>query len=256
MTLLTDEHVAKSFQLQLSGYYTDRKACPEGGFYYQSNLIPSTNWNHCLGLNPTNEEHFEFASQQARAREIPLAFFLREKELDLSSRVDAKHSINRERWMMCFPDTIAPAVEIAKSKFSLSNVASPSADYMAVLGNLFEEEAYNARFRNFYIPTLEKSKLHKDTSVRHAVLYVDGNPVSCGSVYISEQFAGLYNVGTKFGEGKNGYGAAISRYLTKTAFDEGAESVFLQCVIGTHVENLYESLGYKSVECPGIMVFE
>lgn len=256
MTSLSDEHVAKNFQLQLSGYYSGREAFPAGGFYYKSTLIPSTNWNHCVGLNPTNKEHFEFASQQALARKIPLAFFLRESELDLSSEIDAKHTINRERWMMCFPNTIAPEIEIAQSKFTLSDAAKPNEDYFAVLGNLFEEDSYNARFRNFYIPTLQKLRLHEGTSVRHAVLYVEGNPVSCGSVYISEKFAGLYNVGTKFGEGRNGYGAAISQYLTNAAFKAGAESVFLQCVIGTHVEKLYESLGYNSVECPGIMVFE
>lgn len=256
MDKLTDAHVAKNFEMQLSGYYTDRQCNERKGLYYRSDRIPSTSWNHGFGLNPALSSDYEFARKNAADRGIDLAFFIREADFDALEELDKPFVLDRERWMMCDRESLNCLAVKQGAIFQTTSDSCPSDDYFHVLGNLFEDQAYNDRFRNFYIPTLMEAKLNRNVNVRHSVLYVNSEPVSCGSVYISGIYSGLYNVGTKFGYGGRGFGELISHQLTTLALDTGAESVFLQCVIGTHVEKLYGKLGYRSEECPGIVTFD
>ncbi|MEM6554368.1 MAG: hypothetical protein AAF642_00725 [Pseudomonadota bacterium] len=251
---LTDDHVDTNFELQRSGYYTSRDGGGGQPLYYSSTRIPSTNWNHAHRADPGDPQHVEFISGKAEERGLAPAFFVRERDLARIADFSEANTLARERWMLCDYDTIAKSPSTIDTHIEFTSEAIPSNDYLSVLSNMYEDEALNNRFRNFYIPTLQNASLINSTKCIHATLYYDNSPVSCGSVYLNGPYAGLYNVGTRYGSGRRGFGALVSWHLTNEALRAGAADVFLQCVIGTHVERLYANLGYQSVEMPGILI--
>ncbi|MEL6503589.1 MAG: hypothetical protein AAFQ10_03945 [Pseudomonadota bacterium] len=252
--ILTDEHVAANFEMQLSGYYSGKVQGPDNSFYFYSESIPSLSWNHSVQADPSKSSHLEFVTQQASSRSRTPTFFVRESELErVTQALGDKGEVARERWMICTSETLNQAPQMDDLAVTFSHDSSPTNDYCQVLERLFDDDDLNDRFKKYYVPTLKRSKLRGETSVCHAVGYVAGAPVACGSYYRIGKFSGLYSVGTVASKQKQGYGREISRMLTQSALNEGAEDIFLQCVIGTHVERLYSSIGYISVEQPGLI---
>lgn len=253
---LTEEHVTANFEMQLSGYYTGKVYGPDNSIYFYSESIPSLSWNHSVLADPGVSSHFNFVAEQSSVRDRKPTFFVRESELErVMLAIGGEATVVRERWMICTSETLANVPESDEFLVSFSNASAPPDDYCYVLENLFDDDDLNDRFRQYYVPTLKRSKLNGRTSVSHAVGYVDGEPVACGSFYRIGKFAGLYSVGAVASKQKRGYGRQISLELTRSALRDGANDIFLQCVIGTHVERLYSSIGYVSVEKPGLISF-
>ncbi len=240
--------------MQLSGYYSGKVLGPNGSSYFYSEDIPSLSWNHSVLADPSNSSHLNFIKDQAACRHRQPAFFVRESELKhVMLALGDKCSVAREQWMICSRDTLLETPILGELEVRFSKEAVPPDDYCYVLENLFEDNKLNDRFRNFYVPTLKRSTLKAGTSVSHAVGYVEGEPVTCGSVYRAGSFAGLYSVGSIASRQNRGYGRQVSLALSQSALNEGAGDIFLQCVIGNHVERLYSSIGYVSVEKPGLI---
>lgn len=252
--LLTNEHIAANFEMQLSGYYSGVTTGPDGCFYYYSDEIPSLSWNHSVLADPSVASHSEFVLKQANLMDRQATFFVREDDLErVMSALGDRASVARERWMICSKETLLADSTENSLDVVFSHDPVPPQDYCQVLTSLFDDEALNDRFRDFYVPTLRRSKLRSGTTVCHAVGYFAGEPVACGSFYRKNGFAGLYSVGTVASKQKRGFGQQISVALTQAALSSGADDIFLQCVIGTHVERLYASIGYVSAEMPGLI---
>ncbi len=253
---LSERHISTNFEVLLSCYLEGKvKLSGTPAAYYFSKIIKSTNWNHGVFSDPTVKAEFEFVVAEAEKRKVSPAFFIREANIDIVSKMMGDlGDIGRERWMICLPSTLASVPPIPNLEVIVTENVTPTDDYGAVLESLFEEQSINNIFRDFYVPTLMSSELRLGTHSVHAVAYLDGKAVGCGSTYRRDELAGLYNVGTVFNQQRQGIGAAISHALAHRTFVNGASEIFLQCVVGTHVERLYKNIGFLSAEVPGIFV--
>jgi ribosomal protein S18 acetylase RimI-like enzyme len=114
----------------------------------------------------------------------------------------------------------------------------------------------NERFRSEYVPALQGNTVRRGVTRTNLVGYLRDQPVCCGTVLLEDSFCGIYNVGTHVSFQKKGIGRQLTLELLRSAFRAGASSVYLQCATNTHVEELYQSVGFSIVETPGIFTLE
>ena len=254
---LTDAHVAAHFEMQMAGYYSGIEHGPLGSSYYFSEEIPSLSWNHGVNADPTSSKSVEFIRNSAKKWSRAPAFFVRERDIErVASDLGGAASIVRERWMLATRRSLSDQPHEGGLEVRFFEGGVPPEDFFFVLENLYDDEKLNDRFREFYVPTLRKSNPRIGVNVTHAVGYKNGAPVSCGSIYSVGSVSGLYSVGTISSSQSRGFGRNISIQLSRFALENGSDEVFLQCSIGTHVEKMYEAIGYISVECPALVTLK
>ncbi len=83
--------------------------------------------------------------------------------------------------------------------------------------------------------------------IRHFVGYVQGKPVTIGTLIEREGDACIYNVGTIPDVRRKGYGRTLMRHLIDFSERRGHERLFLQVDSGSRTEKLYQRLGFETV---------
>jgi hypothetical protein len=243
--------------MQLTAYFTNLQSGPGDTRYASSRLLDSTSWNQGVHVDPFDEASVQWVIKAAKqANKIPAILFDESQVDAIISRPGKHFEIDRERWMIAALDSTKRDPEIAQTKFSCSRAVVPSNEYFNVLANLFEDSSINQQFRDQYIPTLQAASGRPNVVPLHGLLTYSGTPVACGSAFVIDDLAGLYNVGTDVRQQKHGFGATISKLLMLEASRQGAKKMFLQCVVGTHVERLYERIGFRSIGLPAICTIE
>jgi hypothetical protein len=97
------------------------------------------------------------------------------------------------------------------------------------------EEANRSHFSGR--PSLHGPHLHS------AVVYLDGEPVSCAQVLLSHGIAGVYWVASREAARGRGLAEAVTRHVTNLGFDLGAADVQLQA--SPMGEPIYRRMGYE-----------
>ena len=84
----------------------------------------------------------------------------------------------------------------------------------------------------------------KEVIIEHYLGVVNKKIVTVGSIYMSGDVAGLYNVGTLPEECKKGYGGAISSYVINRSNELDHRRLLLQTELDSDAASLYSKLGF------------
>ena len=93
-------------------------------------------------------------------------------------------------------------------------------------------------FREFY-RGLDAEKLV------NVLAYLDGEPVACGSTYLTGRTAGVYNIATLEAFRGRGIGYAVTAWLMNDAYERGCTETILHA--SPDGFPVYERLGYETV---------
>lgn len=95
----------------------------------------------------------------------------------------------------------------------------------------------------FFREAMRFAGLGGSSRFSHFTCFINENPVACATIFIHENTAGLYNVGTIPGARGKGAGTAISAHAISRAADSGCRAMVLHATgMG---EPVYRSLGFK-----------
>ncbi len=234
-------------ECQLGCYLSEVVEGPGSSRYLAAAEIPDVGWNFCIPGTGTKIE-VDWGVAQARLHGRDAAFLVPNAR-DLESLEVTEAS--PERWMMR-PAGPVPLVNkpTLVTRVETVETADPGGDFATVFGRLFHDEDLNSHFRRYYGPTLRAAAAPLQAKPIHLVAYAGADPVACASIYLLDDLAGLYNVGTVAALQGRGVGAWLSCEALKSA---AGMPVFLQCEVGNHVERLYKGVGFSEVFTPEIV---
>jgi hypothetical protein len=236
-------------------YFADYVEGPDC-WYAWSDLIPDVSWNMALARSVSALPPTDWLISNARRHDRKPAICIPEKTPEMLYENDPKLLERaKERWMALNQSGWEPPVRQKDLKIHTYDTASPPGDFLLIFGNLFSDDSINQHFHRYYLPALSRATTLPRVKVRHFVGAIDARPVCCASVYLCDGVAGLYNVGTLISEQKQKFGRTISAAAIAGAFDLGAQHIFLQCEVGTHVERLYSTLGFQTIDLPSVLTF-
>jgi len=243
MRVLVEAHI----QCQLGCYFSDVRGTEGNARYLRSKTIPDTAWNFCIPETGTADEVQWGVAAAATAGRLAAFFVPSNAKIDLPGQRDAAP----EHWMVRQPGVDdAPPQPSQVTKLQEVRNSDPGEDFGVVFTSLFADEAINAHFKSYYVPTLRAATRVTSAEPIHLVAYAGTAPVACASLYLCGEYAGLYNVGAVATAQKHGLGRWISGEIFQRA---KGRRIFLQCETGTHVEQMYQNLGFSVVATPEIV---
>lgn len=76
--------------------------------------------------------------------------------------------------------------------------------------------------------------------------YVDKDPIGIGTIILTNNVGGIYNMGTIPDFRKGGIGTLLAAKAIKDAFERRIETIFLQTEKDSYVEKFYNKLGFET----------
>lgn len=252
-----DELIDTHLHLQKGCYFEDVDVSLSGPRYAWAKSIPDTAWNIGLSVNVKDATHVEWALASALKKERTPAIFVRDaQEAEYLKDHPRFRSALPERWMLLkSPDKITSPSVPEGMTIEVGSDPVPPHGFLTVFGNMFPDEDTNIHFRSYYVPALGNARPQIGVRQFHFVLSERSKAASCASIYLHNDIACLYNVGTTSSEQRRGLGRLISQISVKKALEEGAKTIFLQCECDGSTEKLYASLGFAPSFTPFTVVF-
>lgn len=84
-----------------------------------------------------------------------------------------------------------------------------------------------------------------DIEIHHYIGFVGKKAVTVGSIYMTNDVAGLYNVGTYPEDCRRGYGSAVSMKIISESKKRKHRRLLLQTDLGSDADRLYQKLGFR-----------
>lgn len=232
------------FLLQEKMYFDEKIEKPEYDVFL-SNQIGDAAWNFVsmkTKLSPRIIENVE-KEMQARHRQSCFYFFHPIDEEDLAYLKKAGYqSIAQEVWMEHQgKDTL-----LEMYPYKIAQTEKDLEDYLQVYFDAYGGEKSKENPQGFS-PAYTRSLVRHffDEKFRHFIQYEDGVPVSAISLCIHQDYAGLYNLGTKKAYRKKGYGTSIFLASVHWAKTHQISSILLQTEVDSKEEHLYQRLGFQ-----------
>lgn len=250
------EHLLKLHTNMQMGCYIDNIELSSSGKYIYSKENPDVDWSYAV-IDDISTQSLEWVIKFANKLIKQPAIFSWESIGSELQTLNVSFSEEPERWMHLELDKLA-VIEQPKeiSSVNVRYTANPGRDFQEIFSMLYDDERINDHFKQIYIPALDRAQANNQASVIHLIAYINDVPVSCASVYIIDNYCGLYNVGTKFTFQNKGLGKWISSLALNIAQTKGAEKCFLQCEPDGFVENLYSDLGFINIATPIITTID
>ena len=123
--------------------------------------------------------------------------------------------------------------------------------FSEVLGSIFGDSEEAVYVKKQY-DALRKAGIYNGSDMTFYVALYNGEPVSCGTVFITTESAGIYDVATKEEYRKKGFGSAIFNYLLGIAKQSGLEYCILQA--SADGAGIYKKMGF--LEACNINIYE
>jgi GNAT superfamily N-acetyltransferase len=244
--------VQAHLRFQQNCYIDELIILPSGLKYICSHHADDIVWNRAIApaVDEAERASGEIIAEAARCGRKPAAAVMTAIDSHRAGAALPKSPIP-ERWMAAVGCPDVTQFKVALQSLDVVSSPQPQPGFIELFGQLYEDEGINDFFKRNYVSALEAAR-ESEASVRHLLYCSGGNPAACASIYVSGNSAGLYNVGVHPRHQRNGIGSAISLAAMEQAFSLGAETVYLQCAVGTHVERMYSSIGFSESVVIGV----
>lgn len=237
----------------------EAKIYEKDGFTYIDAHLPSYNFN-VVTLPETdrtlNQKTFKEIINYFNNRKYPINVWCWGQQIDVISLfTEAGLNDYGTDYLGMIADlrNFQPIVPDTDADFHFEKVSSP--EQLVTFGNILsslytgtnEEKQIQTYFKN-----AAQSNLLEDDYFQHMIGYSQGRPVAIGSIFFSENIAGLYDIATLESERGKGLGTKLTNHLLSTAKTEGAAYCTLQA--SPEAENIYRKLGFDTIEMLKVFV--
>ncbi len=240
--------------LQRGCYFTDIEDCASGKLC-TSQWIDDYFWNLLSSFSESNgSKLLEESIPCFKRKERQPAFYIDPSCMhsDLINFLKSKSfSLEKEIWMSpkgkLHPTNIH---ELSINPVIISNSDEFLRVFSVAFGGESTESDGYGDIPPSYLNALKDSisgKSAPGVEHLHFVGLYDNKVVSCGSIHISNNYAGLYNIGVIPDYRKLGIGAALSHYAMKIAQKRNVARIFFQTQPGGTVQSFYEGLGCEVI---------
>ena len=236
------------------GMYFDTLAIGDGVCYFGSNLIADSVWNYGTVDDLTEQSLFDFESFCKKIGKPANLYVSRElavKHNDLlvehgfTAPLDDGDLVT-ETWM----EFVKKNYNLEKN-FDIQKVSTEKQkqDFLEVFvaaygGEKTPEKPYGD-LPDEYGECIKKS--FDNSKFYNFVCYCRGIPVSVATLCMSDEFGGLYNVGTKPQYERRGFGLAVTDACINQWISLSGKILFLQTETGTGIDSWYERIGFRRV---------
>jgi GNAT superfamily N-acetyltransferase len=247
------------FTLQKGVYFSKMRKFGKEAVILYSETIKDFFWNYATRIRTTNnkiEKLIDKVASFLKSIDRQVTFYLTSftlpKNLDEILKKKGFEIQFVDSWMFHEKKKL-PKTELPND-FSLGIVETTEQMktfvdvFNIAYGGAHTENAPYGGLPSYYGETLLRSFSEKRKGVKriHYLGYIKKDPVGVGSIFITERFACIYNVGVPAVNRKRGIGSAISIKAVEDARALGVNHVFLQTENGSYVERFYQSLGFKT----------
>ena len=240
------------WKLQLGSYF--KCICDLGGVKYNlGERVTDYYWNYaglieCPPDAETKlvEDVISFAITNTRVPAIYIDPSSHSTTLIDAMRQKGFEAEDEEIWM--FWDQSADIDE--KSPNGLNITTVDSLDKMKIFVDVFNESyemLEEGETNSVYGLSLMDAYHIKPRGVEivHLIGYVNSDPVSIASVYIADDVAGIYNVGTPPKYRNQGYGRALSLAAINRGKSQKPRRMLLETELNSGPQRLYSKLGFR-----------
>lgn len=248
--MLLDVHA----RMQKGTYFSEITLMPFRGLKFaHSKLIEDYYWNYAYGIGLSNNDLQQIINQlKAFAKSINRTPVLYISKKDISNDFIEKFNsdeLEEEVWMVKKLGNSDDNSENNSLSFKLLVNDTPSKAFINVFKNAYCEGTPGtvgySELPGEYVKSLENSKSDSDIGIVHIIGEEDGVAVTIATLFIADNFAGLYNVATIPTKRRKNYGTEISKKAIEIARSKNCNYLFLQTKADSEVEELYKKIGFE-----------
>ena len=117
-------------------------------------------------------------------------------------------------------------------------------DFSEILSSIFGNSKESFYVKEYY-KLITQNDLYKNSSIKYYIGYYNGNAVSTGCLYFTEESIGIYDISTSLHFRKQGFGTAMFNYLLSKIKNDKREYCILQA--SEDGVKMYKNFGFKEV---------
>ncbi len=239
------------WKLQLGSYFSKVHKL-SGAVYNIGGRVTDYYWNYAGLIRAEKgkeqeliDEIIEFAKTHDRVPAVYLDPSASPENFDTFLKEAGFSPEDDEIWMFCNGEQ--PSMETNPNKLKIIQVENKKdmEAFIEVFDEAYEMLEEGEIESPYSLSLLDAFNLPpQEVTIEHYIGLIDKKPVTVGSIYMSADVAGLYNVGTLTSECKKGYGGTISRYVINRSKELKHRRLLLQTELGSDAERLYSKLGF------------
>jgi ribosomal protein S18 acetylase RimI-like enzyme len=247
------EIIQKNFISKISyfsKYNSEIKISENSDFMRVDSMLPSDTFNICVLKNKNSLEKvevFQEITEYFNKKSFPAAVWLWNDNCASKERMEESgFGLSGIEKGMYIDTCKIKEKDLKYEGFTIEKVSSGKQmeDFSKVIASIFgeTEEAHYVK-RQYDI--LGQKKIYTDTEMTFFVGYFDGTPVSCGTVYVTEESTGIYDVAVKEDCRKKGFGSAMFAHLMGEAKKNNTKYCILQA--SSDGAGIYRKMGFTDV---------
>lgn len=157
-----------------------------------------------------------------------------------------KFVITEQELGMCLPIDEINTINTQIENFLIKEILSKDEmyDFSEVLSSVFGDSKESFYVKEYY-KLIAQNELYKDSNIKYYIGYYNGNAVSTGCLYFTEESVGIYDISTSFHSRKQGFGTAMFNYLLSKIKRDKREYCILQA--SEDGVRMYKNFGFKEV---------
>lgn len=249
--------IEKAHYRNQQGMYFSEIEVIDGAVLLYSDIIEDFFWNYAAQINTTRERVEEliqkiitFYRNKERQPSIYLTPFAQPPDI-------LKHLENhgfkielKDAWMVYDKKTLCikkPKNLIIEEVRDIEDMEIFIKVFYEAYGGASEDEPYG-KLPPTYGEALRSSfkNLSKKSIITHYLGFIDKKPVGIGTLISSDEFRGIYNVGTSSNYRRMGIGSVISLKALEASKIKGNTTTYLMTEEGSYVEEFYKKLGFST----------
>lgn len=238
-------------------YFSGRKVIP-GAILMFSDLIEDYFWNYATLINTKNDELNNLIRQikfeYKKNNRVPSLYIS-----PSTKPVDLEDVLIRKNFEMSFQDVWMlyghneavvneiNGFEVIKVD-TIKRINTFLEIFYNVYGGASEDEPYGELPKSYGDCILRSyNNPPNDLKISHYIGEYKSSPVSIGSLISSNNFGGIYNIGTIPEYRDKGFGSSISMEIVKRSIGIGNNKTYLMTEKDSYVEKFYKAMGFKEI---------
>ena len=246
MTIDLFKIIAKHYQLQYGCFFSSIQV-RDGILYAYNDIIHCPIWNHCCFTPDSICDDIDQLMEEAKRY---LASRNRHPCVYIGDRKKTKlDTVLSEKGFICVDNEAWLIYEGKRSQLQVNDTLEMKVvtneqlleGFIDICNSCFDIEYGETIRREYY-----QYQPHK--TVFHCVLFLNTKRVAAASVYYSDNYFYIHNVGVLAEYRKHGYGYAVMTKVLEHIFSiDNMPIIILQCDGGGFVEQFYKKIGFSSI---------